>query len=140
MGATTTFTVHLSNQQATAGLSLRGSCNGAAAARQLEQAVAELVATHPPFVWVDCRRLTFLSWHAQRAIFNAHQQARVAGAVLYWCGFSPGVLSQLADTGLHLLLSVLPATAYQGPRILLLDQVPNALHTRQFKGGAGAAG
>jgi anti-anti-sigma regulatory factor len=139
MGTTSTFTVHLSNQQATAGLSLRGSCNGAVAARQLELAVAELVAAHPPFVWVDCRRLTFLSWHAQRAIFNAHQQARIAGTVLYWCGFSPGVLSQLADTGLHLLLSVLPAAAYQGPRILLQDQVPNALHTRQFKGG-GLAG
>jgi len=125
MGAATTFTIHLSNQQTTAGLSLRGGCNGPAAARQLEQAVAELVEARLPFVWVDCRRLTFVSWHAQRAIFNAHQQARVAGTVLYWCGFSPGVLSQLADTGLHLLLSVLPAVAYQGPRVLLQDQVPS---------------
>jgi anti-anti-sigma regulatory factor len=122
--------MHLSNQQNTAGLSLRGSCNGPAAAQQLEQAVAELVAARSPFVWVDCRRLTFLSWHAQRAIFNAHQQARVAGTVLYWCGFSPGVLSQLADTGLHLLLSLLPAGSYQGPRMLLQDHVPTGLHTR----------
>ncbi len=127
MGTTSTFTVHLSNQQTTAGLSLRGSCNGVAAAQQLERAVAELVAARAPFVWVDCRRLLSLSWHAQRAIFNAHQQARVAGTVLYWCGFSPGVLSQLADTGLHLLLSVLPASSYQGPRVLLQDHVPSLL-------------
>ncbi len=130
MGTASTFTVHLSNQQTTAGLSLRGSCNGTAAAQQLERAVAELVAARAPFVWVDCRRLLSLSWHAQRAIFNAHQQARVAGTVLYWCGFSPGVLSQLADTGLHLLLSVLPASSYQGPRMLLQDHVPTGLYTR----------
>jgi anti-anti-sigma regulatory factor len=88
--------------------------------------VARLVAARSRFVWVDCRRLTFLSWHAQRAIFNAHQQARVAGTVLYWCGFSPGVLSQLADTGLPLL----PAGSYQGPRMLLQAHVPTGLHTR----------
>ena len=133
MKITSTFIVHLSNQQNTAGLSLRGSCDDAWAAQQLERAVAELVAARSPFVWVDCRRLIFLSWHAQRAIFNVHQQARVAGTVLYWCGFSPGVLSQLADTGLHLLLSVLPAGSYQGPRVLLQDHVPNALHTRLFQ-------
>lgn len=127
METTATFTVHLSNQQHTAGLSLRGSCNGPGAARQLEQAVAQLVAARSPFVWVDCSRLVFLSWHAQRAIFNAHQQARVAGTVLYWCGFAPGVLSQLADTGLHLLLSLLPAGSYRGPRVLLQDHVPTGL-------------
>lgn len=130
MKTASTFTVHLSNQQNTAGLSLRGSCSGPSAARQLQQAVAGLVAARSPFVWVDCRRLTFLSWHAQRAIFNAHQQARVAGTVLYWCGFSPGVLSQLADTGLHLLLSLLPAGSYQGPRVLLQDHVPTSFHPR----------
>jgi anti-anti-sigma regulatory factor len=133
MGATTNFSVHVSRQQQKAGLSLRGSCHSALAAQQLEQAVVELATVGLPFVWVDCRYLTFLSWHGQRAIFNAHQQARVAGCTLYWCGFAPSVLSQLSDTGLHLLLNLLPAGSYQGPTSLLQEAIPAALHTRSFK-------
>lgn len=133
MGAASAFTVHVSSQQAKAGLSLRGSCHSTVSARQLEQAVAELISAGLPFIWVDCRYLLFLSWHGQRAIFNAHQQARLAGSTLYWCGFSPSVLAQLADTGLHLLLNTLPAGSYQGPTALLQEAIPAALHTRAFK-------
>jgi anti-anti-sigma regulatory factor len=124
--------VYTSRQHGKAGLSLRGSCHGASAARELEQAVAELVATGAPFIWVDCRHLTFLNWHGQRAIFNAHQHGRVSGSVLHWCGISPAVLGQLASTGLHLLLSVLPAASYQGPAALLHEHMPS-LPGRGFK-------
>lgn len=133
MGTTSTFKVHISSQQTKAGLSLRGSCHSTGAAQQLEQAVAELVMAGLPFVWVDCRYLTFLSWHGQRAIFNAHQQARLAGCTLYWCGFAASVLGQLADTGLHLLLNVLPAGSYQGPTSLLQEAIPVPSPTRSFK-------
>ncbi|QKG58164.1 hypothetical protein GKZ68_16940 [Hymenobacter sp. BRD128] len=133
MATTATFTVHASSQQTNAGLSLRGSCHSTSAARQLEQAVSELLAAGRPFIWVDCRYLLFLSWHGQRAVFNAHQQARQAGCTLYWCGFTPSVRGQLADTGLHLLLNLLPAGSYQGPTALLKEPLPAALHTRTFK-------
>jgi anti-anti-sigma regulatory factor len=133
MGTTATFTVHVSNQQTNAGLSLRGSCHSSGAAQQLGQAVTELITAGMPFIWVDCRYLTFLSWQGQRAIFNAHQQARQAGSTLYWCGFAASVLGQLADTGLHLLLNMLPAGSYQGPSSLLKESIPAALHTRAFK-------
>ena len=125
MGTASTFHAYTSCQHGKAGLSLRGSCHGASAARQLEQAVAELVATGAPIIWVDCRHLTFLSWHGQRAIFNANQHGRVSGSVLHWCGMSPAVLRQLADTGLHLLLRVLPAASYQGPAALLHEPAPS---------------
>ena len=121
MGISTPFTVRLSSQPNKAGLSLRGYCSSAATAQQLQAAITELVATGRPFIWVDCRYLGFLSWQAQRVIFNAHQQARQAGCTLYWCGFSPAVLAQLAETGLHLLLHVLPASSYQGPPALLQE-------------------
>lgn len=121
MGNANPFTVRTSSQAGKAGLSLRGHCSTEAPARQLEQAIAELVATGLPFVWVDCRYLASLSWQGQRVIFNAHQQARAAGCTLYWCGFSPAVLNQLSDTGLHLLLHVLPASSYQGPAALLQE-------------------
>jgi anti-anti-sigma regulatory factor len=133
MEATATFTVHVSSQQTNAGLSLRGSCHSTTAARQLEQAIAELIAAGMPFIWVDCRYLTFLSWHGQRAIFNSHQQARQAGCTVYWCGFSSLVLGLLSDTGLHLLLNMLPAGGYQGPSALLQEAIPAALHSRSFK-------
>lgn len=130
MGTTSTFTVHTSSQHTKAGLSLRGSCHSTSAARQLEQAVAELLLVGVPFIWVDCRHLSFLSWHGQRAIFNANQQARAAACTLYWCGFTASVLGQLADTGLHLLLNVLPAGGYQGPNALLQEAGPTALPAR----------
>jgi anti-anti-sigma regulatory factor len=133
MGASSTFTVHMSSQHNKAGLSLRGSCHSALAAQQLEQAVTELVSTGLSFVWVDCRYLSFLSWHGQRAIFNTHQRARMAGCTVYWCGFAPSVLGQLADTGLHLLLNMLPAGGYQGPTSLLQEAIPAVLRTRPHR-------
>ena len=126
------FVVHTGNYQATAGLSLRGHCTSAAAAQRLEQAVAEVISHRPPLVWADCQRLEAISWHGQRAILNAHQQARLAGTSLHWCGLTPAVLTQLADTGLHLLLSLLPAAGYRGPGVLLQEAVPQALYTRTF--------
>ena len=126
------FVVHTGNYQTTAGLSLRGSCAGAAAAQRLEQAVAEVLGYHQPFVWADCQRLASVSWHGQRAIFDAHQRARLAGTSLHWCGLTPPVLAQLADTGLYLLLSLLPAASYRGPGVLLQEAVPQALYTRTF--------
>ena len=136
MGATTPFTVRMSSQHSKAGLSLRGYCSSDAAARQLEQAITELVATGLSFIWVDCRYLAFLSWQAQRVIFNAHQQARQAGCTLYWCGFSPAVLAQLAETGLHLLLHVLPASSYQGPAALLQEVAPSARPPHALRGNS----
>lgn len=133
MGTSSTFIVHTGKQHHKAGLSLRGSCHSTTAAQQLEQAAVEMVTAGSSFVWVDCRHLSFLSWHGQRAIFNAHQKARLAGCTLYWCGFAPSVLGQLADTGLHLLLNLLPAGGYQGPTSLLQDAMPAVLHTRAFK-------
>ena len=133
MGTASTFTVHVGKQHTKAGLSLRGSCHSTSAAQQLERAAIEMVTAGPGFVWVDCRYLSFLSWHGQRAVFNAHQQARLAGCTLYWCGFAPSVLGQLADTGLHLLLNLLPAGGYQGPTSLLQEGIPAALPTRSFK-------
>jgi anti-anti-sigma regulatory factor len=133
MGTVSSFMVHVGKQHDKAGLSLRGSCHSTSAAQQLEQAAVEIVTAGSPFVWVDCRYLSFLSWHGQRAIFNAHQQARLAGCTLYWCGLAPSVLGQLADTGLHLLLNLLPAGSYQGPTSLLQDAIPAAPHTRSPK-------
>lgn len=126
------FVVHAGNHQTTAGLSLRGHCTSPAAAQQLERAITDVLAHHQPFVWADCQRLEAISWHGQRAIFNAHQRARLAGTGLHWCGLSPTVLAQLADTGLHLLLSLLPAAGYRGPGVLLQEAVPQALYTRSF--------
>lgn len=134
MGIATPFTVRMSSQQNKAGLSLRGYCSSAATAQQLEEAITELVTTGLPFIWVDCRYLAFLSWQAQRVIFNAHQQARLAGCTLYWCGFSPAVLGQLAETGLHLLLHVLPASSYQGPAALLQDAAASSRPPRPWRG------
>ncbi|GAB3635132.1 hypothetical protein GCM10027422_07220 [Hymenobacter arcticus] len=120
METTTVFTVHLSNNPAAAGLSLRGNCQGTGPAQQLERAIDEMVAAGSTLIWVDCRYLTSLNWQGQRAIFNANQRARLAGRTLYWCGLEPAVLTQLTTNGLHLLLSLLPATGYQGPAALLL--------------------
>ncbi|MEJ7666042.1 MAG: STAS domain-containing protein [Hymenobacter sp.] len=124
--------VHAGNHHSTTGLSLRGHCTSPTAAQQLEQAVAEVLAHHRPLVWADCQRLEAISWHGQRAIFNAHQRARLAGTSLHWCGLTPAVLTQLADTGLHLLLHLLPAASYRGPGVLLQEAVPKALYTRTF--------
>ncbi len=119
METTTTFTLRLSSSPSAAGLSLRGNCQGTGPAQQLEKAIDELVAVGQAFIWVDCQRLTSLNWQGQRAIFNANQRARLAGRTLYWCGLEPTVLTQLTTTGLHLLLSLLPAEGYQGPAALL---------------------
>jgi anti-anti-sigma regulatory factor len=132
MGTIATFTVYVSRQQTSAGLSLRGSCHGAQDARQLEQALTEVLTAGPAYVWVDCRYLHFLSWHGQRAIFNAHQLARQAHCTLHWCGFSASVLEQLAASGLHLLLNTLPAGSYQGPSALLPETLPTRLGSPQF--------
>lgn len=126
------FTAHVGNLHTTAGLSLRGQCDTSGAAGQLEQAIREVVGYGQPMVWVDCQRLLSLSWHGQRAIYNGHQRALVEGAGLYWCGLTPTVQHQLADTGLHLLLDLLPAANYRGPAVLLEDVVPQALYTRMF--------
>ena len=119
METTIDFTAHLSSNSVASGLSLRGNCQGTGPAQQLEKAVDELVAAGQPFIWVDCQRLTSLNWQGQRAIFNANQRARLSGRTLYWCGLEPVVLTQLITTGLHLLLSLLPAEGYQGPAALL---------------------
>ena len=119
METTSAFTIYRSDSAPVAGLSLRGNCQGAGPAQQLEKAIDELVATGSPLIWVDCQRLTSLNWQGQRAVFNANQRARLAGRTLYWCGLEPAVLTQLTTNGLHLLLSLLPATSYQGPAALL---------------------
>jgi hypothetical protein len=45
------------------------------------------------------------------------------------------VLAQLAETGLHLLLHVLPASSYQGPASLLQEVPPNPRPTHSLRGG-----
>lgn len=123
-----TFTVYASSPRPTAGLSLRGPCTSADAARHLAQAVAEAVSCGHFHIWVDCRHLSAVSWYAQGALLAATQLARQAGSALIWCGFSPAVLAQLAETGLHRRLPQLPAAGYRGPAALLLDAGPPAWH------------
>jgi len=126
------FLVHAGSFELAAGLSLRGHCDTLAAAKKLEQAAAEVIGYGLPCVWVDCQRLLSLGSLGQRAFYNAHQRAQQADTSIYWCGLTPEVQEQLSETGLHLLLRLLPASGYRGPAVLLQDVVPAVQHTRLF--------
>ncbi|MGI4740116.1 MAG: hypothetical protein ACRYG7_33515 [Janthinobacterium lividum] len=127
-----TFLVHAGIFEMAAGLSLRGHCDTLAAAKKLEQAANEVIGYGLPCVWVDCQRLLSLSGHGQRALYNAHQRAQQADTSIYWCGLTAEMQEHLSETGLHLLLRLLPASGYRGPAGLLQDTVPTVQHTRSF--------
>lgn len=118
------FTAHVQRTEGRIGISLRGACTDTVAAKQLEGAVQEAVASGLLTVWIDCQRLQPMTWHGQRAILNADRLARMNGVVLHWCGMPTAVLDQLAASGLSMLLHLQPATSYQGPALLLEDYLP----------------
>jgi anti-anti-sigma regulatory factor len=113
------FRAHVQRDDSKIGVSLRGACTDTAAARQLEDAIRDAVANELLVVWIDCQRLSLMTWHGQRAILNADRLARLHGVTLHWCGVPAAVLDQLAVSGLNLLLHLQPATGYQGPALLL---------------------
>ena len=113
------LTIHLGGHRDCMGLSLRGSCNTAADASHLEQAVAQLLTKGVPQAWIDCRGLRQLSWVGQQALMHADSSARASSTELYWCGMPSQVLSQLTDSGLAASLQLRSAAEYQGPRFLL---------------------
>ena len=120
----TTFAIHTGYHQGRAGVSLRGSCLGPADANCLEQGLALILTTARTNVWLDCQQLESLSPLGQRVWLWADSRARAAGVTLHWCGLPPGVLEQLHESGLALLLQIVPATAYRGPVDLLLNPEP----------------
>lgn len=128
----TSFIVHAGSLGLESGLSLRGACDSPAAAQKLQKAVNEVIDHGLPCIWVDCQRLHSLGPHGQRALYHAHQQAEQADAIIYWCGLPPEVQQQLSESGLHLLLHLLPAASYRGPAVLLQDTLPALRHTRLF--------
>ena len=132
MAFATSFTVHAGSLGMAAGLSLRGACDSPAAAHRLAQAVLAVIEHGLSCIWVDCQHLVALSAHGQRALYHAHQQARQADTTLYWCGLRPAVQQQLSETGLHLLLHLLPAASYRGPAALLQEHLPAGPHSRLF--------
>ena len=126
------FIAHAGKMGLTAGLSLRGRCDSSLAAEKLELAVNEAVGYGLSCIWVDCQRLTSLSAHGCRALYHAHQYAQYTDTNLYWCGLAPELTVQLAETGLHLLLHLLPTASYRGPAALLQEAVPLTQHSLRF--------
>ncbi len=124
------FNAHVQRIGGNVGVSLRGACTDAVAARQLECALQEAIASRLLVVWIDCQRLMPMTWQGQRAILNADRLAHVNGVTLHWCGMSGAVLEQLAASGLNLLLCLQPAANYKGPPLLLQDQFPDSTQSR----------
>ena len=116
--------MHTGQQQNRGGVSLRGSCLTSADASCLERGMVPLLATARTQIWIDCQQLESLSPLGQRACLWADNRARAAGVNLSWCGLPPNVLAQLHESGLALLLRIMPATAYRGPAELLLNPEP----------------
>jgi anti-anti-sigma regulatory factor len=126
------FKAHVQRIGGKVGVSLRGACTDAAAARQMEGALQEAIANGLLVVWIDCQRLTPMTWQGQRAILNADRLARTNGVTLHWCGMSGVVLEQLAASRLNLLLCLQPAANYKGPPLLLQDKLPDSTQSRFF--------
>lgn len=112
------LTIHLGSYQRNVGMSLRGSCATPANAVHLLQAVGQLLETHPPQVWVDCRQLHALTHLGQQTLLRAVDYAHRLGSTLHWCGLPPTMQQELRATG-HAHLHLLPAADYQGPCFLL---------------------
>ncbi|MET4105059.1 STAS domain-containing protein [Hymenobacter sp. UYP22] len=111
--------VHTSGYSSSCGLSLRGSCATLTDVQVLENAIRQVLRPSCRQFWVDCRQLEALSYQGQRAFLWADNQARAVGVTLYWCGLPANLLTQLNESGLALLLHLLPAISYQGPAELL---------------------
>lgn len=129
---TNDFKAHVQRTGGKIGVSLRGACTDATAARQLEGVLQEAIADGLLVVWIDCQRLTPMTWQGQRAILNADRLARMNGVTLHWCGVPSVVMEQLTASGLNLLLCLQPAANYQGPALLLQDQLPASTQSRFF--------
>jgi len=125
-----TFTAHTQRQQGKIGVTLRGNCTDITAAELLEKAVADATTYGLAVIWIDCQRLNTITWQGQRAILNANQRARAAGVSPRWCGIPTPILEQFAVSGLGLLLSLEPASSYQGPPELLLDYLSPSTRIR----------
>lgn len=120
------LTIHVDVHQFTAGVSLQGSLCYPAEAVQLQQALAPLIRNaNVRHIWLDCQHLQHLSRQGQRAMLVLDQQARQASTTLHWCGLSEEIINQLTESGLYLLLQVLPAGGYQGPAISAQPQPAN---------------
>lgn len=113
------LSIYTSIKPAYAGISLRGSCLTKADIQALEHGFNQLALLSGNQLWVDCRHLESLNYQGQRAILWADNLARTKGITLLWCGLPAGILTQLSESGLGLLLHLLPVTAYQGPAELV---------------------
>lgn len=117
--------VDLTTTSAPAGLSLEGGCTTAADIQVLENAIRQLLLLTGKRFWIDCRRLDALSYQGQRALLWADSRARTGGVTLYWVGLADTLLAQLNESGLALLLHLLPLAPHQTPTDLLIAaQVP----------------
>lgn len=113
------LSIYSSKQPDCAGLSLRGSCLSNENIQQLEQALSRLNLVAGKSLWIDCRYLEKVNYQGQRVLLWLDTHARTQGLTLYWCGFPAEVLTQLHESGLALLLRLVPAGAYKGPTNLL---------------------
>lgn len=95
-------------------VSLRGACRTPADARDLQQLISRNIFGGAKPLWIDCERLTYISYAGQQAVFRLEQQARAARVPIYWCKLSGLVGEQLAASGLYLLLRSLPGGGFCG--------------------------
>ncbi|MCA8829985.1 hypothetical protein [Hymenobacter pini] len=102
-----------------AGISLRGNCCSEADIQLLHDAFLQLPTLAGRQLWVDCQHLARISYQGQRALLWADNHARTLGTTVYWCGFSADILTQLGESGLSLLLRLLPASAYSSTAELI---------------------
>jgi len=103
---------------------LRGDCDDSCAPTQVMMALQPLFLLGVSCLWIDCHYLTTLSACGQRVVLATTEQARAQGLQLHWCGLSADLLTVLLSDPMSASLSLLPATAYQGPLALTQEQVP----------------
>jgi len=115
--------IYTSIKPAYAGISLRGSCLTNVDVQTLENGFNQLALLSGNQLWIDCRHLEALNYQGQRAVLWADNRARTRGITLLWCGLPTNILTQLSESGLALLLHLLPFTAYQGPAELLTTRL-----------------
>ena len=113
------LTIHLGGHRDCLGLSLRGGCNTAADASNLEQAMEQLLAKGVAQAWIDCQGLHSLNWLGQRELLHADSSAKATNTELYWCGLPHNLVQQLANNGLDQVLQLRSAAEFRGPQFLL---------------------
>lgn len=114
-----TLTIHLGGHGGCMGLSLRGGCTTPADAAHLGQAIDQLLMRAVSQAWIDCRGLHSLNLVGQQALLQADSKARTSSTLLYWCGLSKNLVSELRDSGASAELMLRPAAEFQGPQFLL---------------------